>query len=188
MILLLQCVESNIVVESIAETQQGTYAQAAKSHPKSYTSKSNEQRSDKPESSSSLIQLPQRNVDPDGFTGVNRKRKRTKKYFLSGIHESVNEGQIRSYLEQKKVTPIYISLFRSRRNGTCSAKVHIPSSMCPLVQADDFGQSMLSVVYGKLKTSLKKKPTLPVTGNIRHACNGSSNPSANLISTTSRLS
>ena len=67
----LQCVQSNIVVESIAETQQGTYAQVAKSHPISYTSKSNEQRSDKPESSSSLIQLPQRNVDPDGFTGVN---------------------------------------------------------------------------------------------------------------------
>ena len=160
----LQCVESNIVVESIAETQQATYAQAAKSHPKSYTSKSNEQRSDKPESSSSLIQLPQRNVDPDGFTGVNRKRKRTKKYFLSGIHESVNEGQIRSYLEQKKVTPTYISLFRSRRKGTCSAKVHIPSSMCPLVQADDFWPKYVKCSLWQTKTLFEGKTNITRDG------------------------
>ena len=94
----------------MAETRQGTYAQAVKSHPKSYASNSNKQRSDKLESSS-LNQLAQRNVDSDGFIGVNRRWKRTKKYFLCGIRESVNEGQIRSYLKEKKVTPTYISLY-----------------------------------------------------------------------------
>ena len=64
----------------MAETQQGTYAEEVKSHSKSYTSNSNKQRSDKPESTS-LNQLPQRNVDSDGFIGVNRRRKRTKNIF-----------------------------------------------------------------------------------------------------------
>ena len=59
----------------MAETQQGTYAQAVKSHPKSYTSNSNKQRSDKPESSS-LNQLKTRTVseiqrrEKDGINGV----------------------------------------------------------------------------------------------------------------------
>ena len=64
----------------MAETQQGTDAEAVKSHSKSYASNSNKQRIDKPESTS-LNQLPQRNVDSDGFIGVNRRRKRTKNIF-----------------------------------------------------------------------------------------------------------
>ena len=66
------------------------------------------------------------------------RRKRIKKFFLSGIHESVKENQIWSYLEQRNITPTHISLFRSQRRGTRSAKVHIPSSAGLLVQSDSF--------------------------------------------------
>ena len=134
-------------------------------NPESYASNSNKQRTDKLESSS-LNQLAQRNVDSDGFIGVNRRRKRTKKYFLSGIHESVNEGQIRSYLEEKQITPTYISLFRSRRNakGTCSATVHIPSSMCPLVQADGFWPKYVKCSLWRTRNPLEEKTNITHNG------------------------
>ena len=73
----------------------------------------------------SLSDLLQRNTDGDGFIGVDRRRKKVKKLFLSGIHESVQESQILSYLEQRNIIPTHIALFRSQRRGTRSAKIHI---------------------------------------------------------------
>ena len=46
-------------------------------------------------------QLAQKNTDTDGFIGVDRNRKKTKKFFLSGIHDSVKESQIFSYLKNE---------------------------------------------------------------------------------------
>ena len=115
---------------------QETYAQVVKSIK---NLKSNEEPStfDKSENTSQN-HLPQRGIDTDGFIGVDRRRKRTKKFFISGIHESVKESQILSYLEQRNITPTHISLFRSQRRGTRSAKIHIPSLMGPLVQTESF--------------------------------------------------
>ena len=49
---------------------------------------------------SSQNHLPQGGIDADDFIGVDRRRKRNKKFqFISGIHESVKESQILSYLE-----------------------------------------------------------------------------------------
>ena len=49
--------------------------------------------------------------DPDGFIGVERKRRKTKKFFLTGLAENVNENQILSYLNKKNIIPTYISKY-----------------------------------------------------------------------------
>ena len=49
------------------------------------------------------------NVD-DGFKGVERRRNRIKRFFLSGIAASVKEINIRAYLEKRNVKPTHISI------------------------------------------------------------------------------
>ena len=100
-----QYVNSNVDEEPEAVALQETYAQVVKSNK---NLKSNEEPStfDKSENTSQN-HLPQRGIDADGFIGVDRRRKRTKKFFISGIHESVKKSQILSYLEQRNITPIH---------------------------------------------------------------------------------
>ena len=131
-----QYANSNVDEESEAVAHQETYAQVVKSIK---NLKSNEEPStfDKSENTSQN-HLLQRGIDADGFIGVDRRRKRTKKFFISGIHERVKESQILSYLEQRNITPTHISLFQSQRRGTRSAKIHIPSLMESLVQTESF--------------------------------------------------
>ena len=74
----------------------------------------------------------------DGFIGVERKRNRTKQLFHTGIAENVKEYQIQSYLQDRDVTPTRITLFQSKRKGTISAKVNIPSVSFPSVQHEHF--------------------------------------------------
>ena len=131
-----QYVNSNVDEEPEAMAHQETYAQVVKSIK---NLKYNEETStfDKSENTSQN-HLPQRGINADGFIGVDRRRKRTKKFFISGIHESVKESQILSYLEQRNITPTHISLSRSQRMGTRFAKIHIPSLMGSLVQTESF--------------------------------------------------
>ena len=77
------------------------------------------------------------NID-DGFKGVKRRRNRIKRFFLSGIAASVKEMNIRAYLEKRNVKPTHISIFKSRREGTVSAKINIPASDAKLVNTDEF--------------------------------------------------
>ena len=74
----------------------------------------------------------------DGLIGVERKRKRNKSFFLSGINENVKEEQICSYLVERDVTPSKIFVFQSKRKGTVSAKIVVPSNCSSIVQGDEF--------------------------------------------------
>ena len=65
----------------------------------------------------------------DGFKGVERKRNRIKRFFLTGIDECVEEKHIRAYLERRNIKPTDISIFKSRREGTVSAKLNIRSCL-----------------------------------------------------------
>ena len=76
--------------------------------------------------------------DSDGFIGVKRKRNRIKKFFLSGIAENVNDQDILCYLEKRKVIPTYLSLFKSKRKGSISAKLHVQANVCPLIENETF--------------------------------------------------
>lgn len=72
------------------------------------------------------------------FKGVERKRRKVKNFFLSGISEDVNEDQIRSCLQERKVTPTNISLFNSQRKGCVSEKVYIPVTELTLIEKQNF--------------------------------------------------
>ena len=89
-----------------------------------------------PKDTSPHYKLPA-NMD-DGFKGVKRRRNRIKRFFLSGIAVGVKEMNIRAYLEKRNVKPTHISIFKSRRKGTVSAKINIPASDAKLVNTDEF--------------------------------------------------
>ena len=55
-------------------------------------------------------------ITADGFVGVDRRRNRTKRIFLSGIASSDNEKHIQSYLERRNINPTYISVFNFPEN------------------------------------------------------------------------
>ena len=95
-------------------------------------------------------------ITDDGFVGVERRRNRTKRIFLTGIASSVNEKHIQSYLESRNINPTYISVFPSKRKGTASAKVHIPSADLPLVQDNDFWPRFVICKLWQSKESLEK--------------------------------
>ena len=76
--------------------------------------------------------------DPDDFIGVKRKRNKTTKLFVTGIDENVKESQILSFLKRRNVIPTYISIFKSRRRGTISSKIHVPTVVSSLLQEDNF--------------------------------------------------
>ena len=101
---------------------QSTYAEAVKSHctlkNKQIDVENNQIKADKLANS----------LSSDGFIGVERKRKRNKSFFLSGIDENVKECQIYSYMAERKVTPFKILMFQSKRKGTASAKIIVPSN------------------------------------------------------------
>ena len=90
------------------------------------------------EDSSSLLntQSPT-NIDGE-FKGVERRRNKIKHFFLSGISEDTNENQIMSYLNKRNIKPTRVSVFKSRRKGSNSAKVSIPSSATPMLENENF--------------------------------------------------
>ena len=89
-----------------------------------------------------------------------RRRNRTKRIFLSGIASSVNEKHIQSYLERRNINPTYISVFPGKRNGTVSAKFHIPSADLSLAQDTDFWPRFVICKLWQSKESLGKTTKL----------------------------
>ena len=77
----------------------------------------------------------------DGFTGVQRKRDRISRFFVSGISESVKDTQILMYLKNRSVHVTHLKLFPSKRKGTLSAKLNIHSKDFKIIRAEDFWPS-----------------------------------------------
>ena len=53
--------------------------------------------------------------DSDGFIGVKRRRANVKKFFLSGIADTVTTETILDYLQKRNIHPTQLRLFSSRR-------------------------------------------------------------------------
>ena len=103
-----------------------TYADVVQSKPKPFFDESI-----KPETArNSELGKPDASLNDSAneFIGVQRRHRKIKKFFLSGIATNVNERQILSYLEKRKVKPTHLVLFKSQRKGTLSAKIHIPTA------------------------------------------------------------
>ena len=110
------------------------------------------------------------NTSTDGFVGVQRKRKKFKSFFVSGISEHVKEKQISSYLSRRNVIPSHISVFPSKRKGTISAKIGIPIASVSKVQEKTFWPMY---VYckpwrqnGKRKPIVQRINNMPPNGGI----------------------
>jgi hypothetical protein len=128
------------IIDLTTDNTQFSYANAVKTHLDS------SDMSEKPIRETDEInvqlksnELPHLNkIENDGFVGVERRRKRYKKFFLSGIAYNVKESQIQSYLIKRNITPTYVSIFRSRRKGTLSEKIHIPATSCTCMLEENF--------------------------------------------------
>ncbi len=143
-----------------------TYAEVVKSHRETGETK---EKSHRVKTDNISQKLSQRNSDVDGFIGVNRRSNRIKKFFLTGIDERVKEGQILSYLEQRNIRPTYISTFRSRRRGTISAKLHIPSTICSIIQGEEFWPKFVTCRPWQQKNSIEKTAERNTEINTAHA-------------------
>ena len=110
------------VIPRVTKQQKLTYAEAVEQHPISHTpSKSGEMKKTH-ENQNELA-----SVSNNKFIGVERRRNKTKSFFLTGIAESVTEDQVLAYLRKRNMTPTLICIFQSRRKGTCSAKINFSS-------------------------------------------------------------
>ena len=96
------------------------------------------------------------NVSSDGFIGVKRKRQSTKKFFLSGIADSVSAQEILSYLEKRDIKPTYLSLFKSKRKGTVSEKLHVPADKSSIIENGSFWPEFVQCNRWQTKPILKE--------------------------------
>ena len=99
----------------------------------------------------SQCEIDELSSDLDGFIGVKRNRSKTKKFLVTGIDENVKESQILSFLNKRNIIPTYISIFKSRRRGTISSKIHVPSAVSSLLQEDNFWPKYISCKPWKSK-------------------------------------
>ena len=129
--------------KTVGHSQKMTYAKALSSYPsiknQEYTAAiPNMNKIPASTSQKSQHEVDESSSDPDDFTGVKRKRNKTTKLFVTGIDENVKESQILSFLKRRNVIPTYISIFKSRRRGTISSKIHVPTVVSSLLQEDNF--------------------------------------------------
>ena len=113
------------------------------------------------------VKPPRKNNEGlDGFIAVERKRNKSKKFFISGIAENVTQTQIVSYLEQRSITPTYISVFASHRKGTLSCKIHIPSASSSLVLEENFWPKHVKCKPWQEHKKTKQKVCRTLDGNV----------------------
>ena len=167
--------------ESVVQTQdtveipaQLTYAKVVASQPAldntgEITKKSNpSKKSNDTEQEQQQKTSESSNDIDDGFTGVERKRNKTRQLFLTGIAENVKEEQIQSYLKNRNITPTCITIFQSRRKGTISAKVNIPSAALSSVQQEYFWPKFVTCKPWRSNANGRKaerKPRTTIVGN-----------------------
>lgn len=125
-------IHTNNQFMEINNQNQITYAEAVKSN---FSSENKQINAENNQIKSA--KLPN-GLSSDGFIGVERKRKRNKSFFLSGIDENVKECQIYSYMAERNVIPTKILMFQSKRKGTVSAKILVPSNCSSQILSEHF--------------------------------------------------
>ena len=149
---------NEVIETSIITQQKPSYAEVEALSSALVNSAKTSEQSEVSENQSSKIVEKTCSDSWDGFIGVDRKRQRHKKFFLSGIAENVKESQIYSYLSQRGIIPSVISIFKSKRRGTISAKIHVPSASSSIVLKKDFVLNLFVVKPGFKKQKIKTSP------------------------------
>ncbi|CAC5396962.1 unnamed protein product [Mytilus coruscus] len=76
-------------------------------------------------------------TDDNFFTGVTRKR--STRYYLSGIDSKSTRSGIMSYLESRNVQVTYLRLFQSRNSSRyMSAKLNVAENCANIVESENF--------------------------------------------------
>ena len=149
---------NEVIETSIITQQKPNYAEVVALSSALVNSAKTSEQSESSQNQSSKIVEKTCSDSWDGFIGVDRKRRRHKKFFLSGIAENVKESQIYSYLSQRGIIPSVISIFKSKRRGTISAKIHVPSASSSIVLKKDFWPKFVCCKAWIQKTKNKNKP------------------------------
>ncbi len=146
--------------KQVRNINQATFAEVVTSSPPFNTRNALEKSpTNKSQNNSQPIINDPSSDSADGFIGVDRRHYRVKKFLLSGIAENVKECQIVSYLKQRNITPIYISVFPSKRKGTTSAKIHFRSADCSLVQQQNFWPQFVNCKIWQSKGEIRSNIT-----------------------------
>jgi hypothetical protein len=67
------------------------------------------------------------NQKRDVFLGVTHRKRRTAKFYLTGIDCETSRDGIFNYVQESNIRVTYLSLFQSKYNKDClSAKIHVP--------------------------------------------------------------
>ena len=82
--------------------------------------------------------------DSDGFIGVKCRRANVKRFFLSGIADTVTTETILDYLQKRNIHPTQLRLFSSRCKGTKSAKLNVRASESLALTENDFWPKFVS--------------------------------------------
>lgn len=78
-----------------------------------------------------------KSVDENFFTGVTRKR--TARYYLSGIDARSTHSGLKHYLESRNIHVTYLKLFSRRENArSISAKLNVAAQCADEIEADGF--------------------------------------------------
>ena len=67
-----------------------------------------------------------------------------KRFFLSGIADTVTTKTILNYLQKRNIHPTQLRLFSSRRKGTKSAKLNVLASESLALTENDFWPKFVS--------------------------------------------
>ena len=99
-----------------------TYAEVLKSNNANISSQLISKSSDNPKENCDEMLS---NTSTDGFVGVQRKRKKFKSFFVSGISELVKEKQISSYLGEMSFLAIYLSSLANIRGQSWQKSAYL---------------------------------------------------------------
>lgn len=99
----------------------------------------------------------ERGDSSDGpFIGVERKRRKVKRFFLSGIAENVTINQMYDYLKSRNIFPTHLRTFSSKRKGTIGAKLNVLYSDSSKVLQTGFWPKFISCKPWLTKSHLEK--------------------------------
>lgn len=105
-------------------------------------------------------------VHESPFVGVERKRRKVKRFFLSGIAENVTVDQIYDFLKRRNIIPTHLKTFISKRKGTIGAKLNVLYSDSSNILDAGFWPKYVSCKPWLTKSRLEKVNQLKKFGNI----------------------
>ena len=91
------------------------------------------------------------------FTGVQRRRVHTKRFYMGGIAESTKKEKIVTSLNSRGVSPTLLHLFPSKRKGTLAAKINVHLKDCKQMMSHGFWPEHVNCRFWISNTKFESK-------------------------------